>query len=336
MIDKPVNNRAWFFVLPVLGVVLFSSIIPVMTVVNYSVQDTMGANSFFWNGDQWFRDLLNPATTIGARFNDALFRTLGFSLACLLIEVPLGIALALCAPRKRLRRRPSATASIEPRETCRARGPTRSECYQRQPAIGRSCREPSSGSGQRRASIRGESSLRREPGCFRKLWGRRVSRPIFGSGSPRPTHRPRAARFDRTRPLCRPPSAPRICAAPPRHPARHSSGKRRAMAPALISRFLTTACSPGRAPQSVRQLTGFTRPERHPSLGPSRRLQIVVLFSHRDNTTLPENAFEIIVAKYASCANPRRNRGGSPNIGVTVQAPIELPPKLPPHKCGCP
>ena len=34
MIDKPVNNRAWFFVLPVLGVVLFSSIIPVMTVVN--------------------------------------------------------------------------------------------------------------------------------------------------------------------------------------------------------------------------------------------------------------------------------------------------------------
>ena len=33
MIDKPVNNRAWFFVLPVLGFVLFSSIIPVMTVV---------------------------------------------------------------------------------------------------------------------------------------------------------------------------------------------------------------------------------------------------------------------------------------------------------------
>ena len=100
MIDKPVHNRAWFFVLPVLGFVLFSSIIPMMTVVNYSVQDTMGANSFFWNGDQWFRDLLNPATTIGARFNDALFRTLAFSLACLMIEVPLGIALALCAPRK--------------------------------------------------------------------------------------------------------------------------------------------------------------------------------------------------------------------------------------------
>ena len=100
MTEKTQNNRAWFFVLPVLGFVLFSSIIPVMTVVNYSVQDTMGENSFFWNGDQWFRDLLNPTTAIGARFNDALFRTLAFSLACLAIEIPLGIAIALCVPRK--------------------------------------------------------------------------------------------------------------------------------------------------------------------------------------------------------------------------------------------
>ena len=100
MTGKPINNRAWFFVLPVLAFVLFSSIIPVMTVVNYSIQDTMGANNFFWNGDAWFRDLLNPSTEIGARFNDALFRTLAFSLVCLLIEVPLGIAIALCMPRK--------------------------------------------------------------------------------------------------------------------------------------------------------------------------------------------------------------------------------------------
>src|SRR6202041_3401119 len=100
MTGKPVNNRGWFFVLPVLCFVLFSSIVPTMTVVNYSVQDTMGENNFFWNGDQWFRDLLNPATAIGARFNDALFRTLAFSLACLLLEIPLGIAMALCAPRK--------------------------------------------------------------------------------------------------------------------------------------------------------------------------------------------------------------------------------------------
>jgi glycerol transport system permease protein len=100
MTDKPLNDRAWFFVLPVLGFVMFSSIIPAMTVVNYSIQDTMGANNFFWNGDAWFRDLLNPSTEIGARFADALLRTFAFSGAALAIEVPLGIAIALCLPRR--------------------------------------------------------------------------------------------------------------------------------------------------------------------------------------------------------------------------------------------
>ena len=66
--EKPINNRAWLFVLPVLVFVLFSSLMPMMTVVNYSVQDAMGANNFFWNGDAWFRDLLDPSTEIGARF----------------------------------------------------------------------------------------------------------------------------------------------------------------------------------------------------------------------------------------------------------------------------
>ena len=99
MMDKPRNNRAWFFVLPVLGLVMFSSILPMMTVVNYSLQDSMGVNNFFWNGDAWFRDLLDPSTEIGARFADALLRTFAFSGTALAIEVPLGIAVALCLPR---------------------------------------------------------------------------------------------------------------------------------------------------------------------------------------------------------------------------------------------
>jgi glycerol transport system permease protein len=97
--DKPLNNRAWFFVLPVLVFVLFSSLVPVMTVVNYSVQDSMGVNNFFWNGAGWFRDLLDPSTEAGARFGDALLRNLVFSFAALLLEIPLGIAIALCLPR---------------------------------------------------------------------------------------------------------------------------------------------------------------------------------------------------------------------------------------------
>jgi glycerol transport system permease protein len=97
--DKPFDNRAWLLVLPVLVFVLFSALLPMMTVVNYSVQDTMGANNFFWNGDGWFREVLNPATEMGARFQGALMRNLAFSFVALLIEVPLGVGVALCLPR---------------------------------------------------------------------------------------------------------------------------------------------------------------------------------------------------------------------------------------------
>jgi glycerol transport system permease protein len=99
MTEKPFNNRAWLMVAPVFALVLFSALLPMMTVVNYSVQDSLGQNQFFWNGDAWFRDLLNPSTEIGARFADALLRNLSFSLVALAIEVPLGIAVALSLPR---------------------------------------------------------------------------------------------------------------------------------------------------------------------------------------------------------------------------------------------
>jgi glycerol transport system permease protein len=97
---KPHNNRAWFLVLPVVALVAFSALIPVMTVVNYSVQDTFGNNQFFWNGTAWFQELLDPSTDLGGRFFDALWRTLLFSGLCLLIEIPLGIAVALTLPRQ--------------------------------------------------------------------------------------------------------------------------------------------------------------------------------------------------------------------------------------------
>jgi glycerol transport system permease protein len=94
------DNRAWFFLVPVLIVVLFSSLIPMMTVVNYSVQDTMGQNSFFWNGAGWFQNLLDPTTEVGRRFQSSLVRNLVFSAVVLAIEVPLGIAVSLCIPKQ--------------------------------------------------------------------------------------------------------------------------------------------------------------------------------------------------------------------------------------------
>ena len=53
---KTENQKAWFFVLPVLILVAFNAIIPMMTVVNYSVQETFGDNLFFWEGLFWLED----------------------------------------------------------------------------------------------------------------------------------------------------------------------------------------------------------------------------------------------------------------------------------------
>ncbi|WP_394690982.1 carbohydrate ABC transporter permease [Hoeflea sp.] len=93
--DKPYNNKAWFFVIPVFVLVALSAIIPIMTVINYSFQDTFGNNQFFWAGTEWFQDVLRSD-----RFWDALARNLLFSFIILSIEIPLGIAIALTMPKK--------------------------------------------------------------------------------------------------------------------------------------------------------------------------------------------------------------------------------------------
>jgi ABC-type sugar transport system permease subunit len=72
--DKTVNQKAWFLVLPVFLVVAFSAVLPLMTVVNYSMQDTFGNNQFFWNGVGWFKELLDPSTDLGGRFLASLAR----------------------------------------------------------------------------------------------------------------------------------------------------------------------------------------------------------------------------------------------------------------------
>jgi glycerol transport system permease protein len=94
------SNRAWLLVAPVLIVVAFSALLPLMTVVNYSVQDTFGNNQFFWNGLGWYAELLDPSSELGGRFFDALWRNLLFSAIILALEIPLGIVVALSMPRK--------------------------------------------------------------------------------------------------------------------------------------------------------------------------------------------------------------------------------------------
>lgn len=93
--DKPVNQKAWFLVVPVFLIVAFSAIIPLMTVVNYSVQDIFGPGQRVFVGTEWFAEVLGDN-----RLHDALLRQFLFSGLVLLIEIPLGVLIALTMPKK--------------------------------------------------------------------------------------------------------------------------------------------------------------------------------------------------------------------------------------------
>ena len=90
---KPVNQRAWLLTLPVVCCVAFSAILPLMTVVNYSVQDIISPERRVFVGTEWFAAVLRDGD-----LHAALWRQLVFSLSVLVVEVPLGILLALCMP----------------------------------------------------------------------------------------------------------------------------------------------------------------------------------------------------------------------------------------------
>ena len=94
-VTKPVNQRAWWLVLPVLVSVAFSALIPLMTVVNYSVQDILSPSQSVFVGWEWYKEVLRDP-----ELHSALFRQLVFSAAVLAIQIPLGIALALSMPKE--------------------------------------------------------------------------------------------------------------------------------------------------------------------------------------------------------------------------------------------
>lgn len=91
---RPYNNKAWLGVLPVLLVVAFSAIVPLMTVVNYSVQDILDFNNRFFVGFEWY-----TATLTDERFQQAFVRQILFSAAVLAVEIPLGILIAKALPK---------------------------------------------------------------------------------------------------------------------------------------------------------------------------------------------------------------------------------------------
>ncbi|TDF35645.1 sugar ABC transporter permease [Alteromonadaceae bacterium M269] len=93
--NKTPNNKAWWLVLPVFLLVAFSALIPLMTVVNYSVQDIFDQNTAYFVGIEWYQEILQDE-----RLRESLFRQFGFSFAVLAIEIPLGIFVALTMPKQ--------------------------------------------------------------------------------------------------------------------------------------------------------------------------------------------------------------------------------------------
>jgi glycerol transport system permease protein len=90
---KPVNQKAWWLILPVIICVAFSAILPLMTMVNYSVQDIISPERRVFVGTEWFSSVMRDE-----ELHSALWRQLIYSFSVLLVEIPLGIALALAMP----------------------------------------------------------------------------------------------------------------------------------------------------------------------------------------------------------------------------------------------
>jgi glycerol transport system permease protein len=95
MIDKTRNNKAWLLILPMFVLVAFSAIVPLMTVVNYSVQDILGPNTKVYVGFEWFRKALRDP-----ELHAAFLRQLLYSCAVLAIELPLGLGISLLMPKR--------------------------------------------------------------------------------------------------------------------------------------------------------------------------------------------------------------------------------------------
>lgn len=95
MRSKPHNTIAYGFLAPALIVMTLCGVIPMAFVAFYSVHDAFAGNNFVWAGLTWFRQVLTSPDFYGA-----LGRSVGFSVLVLVIEIPLGIYIALRLPTR--------------------------------------------------------------------------------------------------------------------------------------------------------------------------------------------------------------------------------------------
>lgn len=82
------------YTLPALAILMFTVFIPIMVVVNYSIQDVFSGNFFIWVGPIWFEKILTSSEFWATLGRSALYTTLVIA-----IEIPLGVFIALKMPK---------------------------------------------------------------------------------------------------------------------------------------------------------------------------------------------------------------------------------------------
>lgn len=91
------DNTGWLFALPATLVLGLVGLIPLITVINYSFFEIFILDARFWVGLEWYGDIIGSG-----RFWASFGRSTVFSILILTIQVPLGIAIALCIPSGRV------------------------------------------------------------------------------------------------------------------------------------------------------------------------------------------------------------------------------------------
>ncbi len=89
------DNKAWLFLIPALAVIVITAIVPLITVLNYSLHYIFSGSIPEFVGFANYVDVLRDTKFLGA-----LGRQLLFSIAILAVEIPLGIMIALSLPKK--------------------------------------------------------------------------------------------------------------------------------------------------------------------------------------------------------------------------------------------
>ena len=87
---KPQSNIAWLLMLPAALVMIFVAVAPMVTVFNYSFYDIFTLDDVFWVGTEWYETIVSSP-----RFWSSLGRSAAFSSLVLMIQLPLGIGIAL-------------------------------------------------------------------------------------------------------------------------------------------------------------------------------------------------------------------------------------------------